>query len=135
VWTATTIGFFSVVCARCEGGRGPIDPDLVMIRARLRSHLIALQNRFPDEAGTVPILESAHADYRFRIIVPKVAWARMLSALVMEDLDYANYKSAAAAANPGPEGARFLDALHRTWSVMRSIERPRSSERPDSRRR
>lgn len=53
MWIFTRHGFFSVVCARKEqGGPGEaIDPDLLMVRARTRHHLKALNlGRHPKAA-------------------------------------------------------------------------------------
>jgi len=49
MWIFTKYGFFSAVCAREGSGRHgqPVDPDRIMIRARLLSHLEALLKRFP----------------------------------------------------------------------------------------
>ena len=46
----------------------------MMIRARLRSHLEGLQNRFPDLLKDEAIQESVGTDYAFRLFVPKETW-------------------------------------------------------------
>jgi hypothetical protein len=76
MWLFTKHGFFSAVCARKGKGRHgqPIDPDRIMVRARLRSHLKALKERFPNLLGGCEILETAGTDYAFRLFVPKSAW-------------------------------------------------------------
>jgi hypothetical protein len=118
MWLFTTHGFFSAVCARQGDGRhgGPPDPDRMMVRARVRAHLEALQARFPALLAGSEILESRHSDYRFRIFVEKSAWVEVVAALAAET-DYDNFKSAVAE-HQGPEGAAYEQALHHVWDVM-----------------
>jgi hypothetical protein len=53
MWVFTKHGFFSAVCARQGSGeRGqPVDPNRIMVRARVRGHLEALRKRFPALLG------------------------------------------------------------------------------------
>ena len=48
MWIFTKYGFYSFVCARQgEGGyHEPVDPDRIMVRCRLKAHLVALKGRF-----------------------------------------------------------------------------------------
>ncbi|HQU46656.1 MAG TPA: hypothetical protein PK867_27870, partial [Pirellulales bacterium] len=110
------------VCARRgDGGYGqPVDVDRIMVRARLRSHLVALMERFPDLLGGCEILESAGTDYAFRFFVEKSAWTRVLAALA-DDTDYDNFKSEVAR-HQGPAADAYESALHRVWSVMHSLQ-------------
>ncbi len=64
MWLFTKHGFYSVVCARQgDGSYGrPIDPDRLMVRARVRGHLQALRKRFFDLLGHYDIIESNSAD-------------------------------------------------------------------------
>ena len=57
MWIFTKHGFFSVVCARQGDGRHGrvVDPDRIMVRARVLGHLQALKNRFPIFLGTCEI--------------------------------------------------------------------------------
>ena len=50
MWLFTKHGFYSAVCARQgDGSHGqPVDPDRIMVRARVRDHLEALKERFSD---------------------------------------------------------------------------------------
>lgn len=54
------------MCARQLDGQydPPVDLDRIMVRARLHSHLAALQARFSDELGGCEILDSAGTDHR-----------------------------------------------------------------------
>ena len=51
MWVFAKYGFYSAVCARAGNGKHgqPVDPDRIMVRGRLHSHLKSLQNRFPNE--------------------------------------------------------------------------------------
>ena len=61
----TKQGFFSAVCA-CQGNSThghPVDPDRIMVRARLRGHLDALKKRFLELINGSEIQASAGNDY------------------------------------------------------------------------
>lgn len=94
MWIFTKHGFFSAVCARQGDGRHgqPVDPDRITVRGRLRSHLKALQENFPELIGKCEIHESAGTDYAFRLFVPKTAWGQVLAGQA-EETDYDNFKS------------------------------------------
>jgi hypothetical protein len=123
MWLFTRHGFFSAVCAR--QGRGepgqPVDPDRIMIRARLRGHLEALKNRFPDLLGQCEIQTSTGADYAFRMFTDKPVWCRVLAELARET-DYDNFKSEVAE-HQGPAGSAYEHALHEVWSVMYRLQK------------
>ena len=121
MWIFTTYGFFSAVCARQgHGSHGqPVNPDRIMVRARVRAHLEALRTRFPDLLGDYDIQTTPGADYAFRLFVDKRHWSSVVSQLATE-LDYDNFKSAVAARNPDTGYER---ALHEVWSVMHRLQR------------
>jgi hypothetical protein len=121
MWIFTKHGFFSAVCARQGNGeRGqPVDPDRIMVRGRLHSHLEALRERFPDLLGQCQIQESAGTDYAFRLIVQKSAWVQVLAGLA-EETDYDNFKSEVAR-HQGTKGAAYEHSLHEVWSVMKRL--------------
>ena len=123
MWVFTRHGFFSAVCARTgDGGHGrPVDPDRIMVRARVRGHLEALKTRFPDPLGGCEIRASAGADYAYRLFVPKSAWAEVLAGLA-EETDYHNFKSEVAR-HQGKAGASYERSLHEVWSVMRRLQK------------
>lgn len=122
VWIFTKHGFFSAVCARKgHGGQGqPVDPDRIMVRARLRTHLKALKERFPDVLGEYEIQGSAGTDYAFRLFVPKAVWVQVLAGLA-EETDYDNFKSVVAS-HQGKAGAAYEHSLHDVWSVMHKLQ-------------
>ena len=123
MWLFVREGFFSVVCARQgDGKRGrPIDPERVMVRARVRAHLEALQARFPELLGGCEIREFPGADYAWRLFVPKSVWAEVVRRLA-EDIDYDNFK-AATARRQGLDGAAYVEALHAVWRTMLGLQR------------
>jgi len=124
MWIFGTEGMFSAVCPRSEGGHGSdIETDKIMVRARVRNHIEALQARFPALRGA-ELIETPHADYRYRIVVPKEAWADAVRDMVMEQ-EYTNFKNAAAEAQ-GADDSGYVSALHEVWSVMRRLQRRNS---------
>lgn len=123
MWLFTKHGFFSVVCARQgDGSYGqPVDPDRLMVRARVRSHLEKLKERFVDLLADCDIMEFAGTDYAFRIFVPKSAWQQVLVGLA-EEMDYDNFKSEVARFQ-GENGADYEHSLHDVWSVMNKLQK------------
>jgi hypothetical protein len=123
MWIFTKHGFFSAVCARVGDGKHgqPVDPDHIMVRARVRSHLKALKERFPDLLGDSEIHEFAGTDYAFRVFVPKPAWVMVLAGLA-EETDYDNFK-AEVARHQGKAGAAYEQSLHDVWSVMHDLQK------------
>lgn len=123
MWIFTRHGFFSAVCARQGSGKHgqPIDPDRIMVRARIRGHLENLKNRFPGLLDQCDIQDFAGTDYAFRIFVNKPLWSQMLSALA-EETDYDNFKSEVARLQ-GSAGKAYQDSLHDVWSVMYRLQK------------
>lgn len=121
MWLFTKYGFYSAVCARRgDGAHGqPIDPERVMVRARLRSHLEALQARF-ESLRDCELQASSDTDYAFRLFVPKAVWGDVTAALALE-MDYDNFKSEVAE-HQGRAGAAYEQALHDVWSVMHRLQ-------------
>lgn len=122
MWLFTKHGFFSAVCARQgDGGHGqPVDPERIMVRARVRGHLEALKSRFPAELGNCQIVESPDADYPFRLFVGKPEWARVLAGLA-EETDYDNFKSEVERFQ-GVLGRDYERALHAIWGIARRLK-------------
>ena len=122
MWLFTRYGFFSAVCGRQGNGKHgqPVDPDRIMVRARLRSHLKALQERFPDLLGDCDIQEFVGTDYAFRLFVPKSVWVRVVAGLA-DETDYDNFKGEVAR-HQGKAGAAYERSLHDVWSVMHKLQ-------------
>ena len=123
MWLFTKYGFYSTVCARQgDGSHGqPVDPDRIMVRARVRDHLEALKERFSELLADCEIKENAGTDYAFRIFVDRVVWSQVLLGLY-DDMDYDNFKSAVAR-HQGNEGAAYEHSLHEVWSEMYKLQK------------
>ncbi len=123
MWIFTKHGFFSAVCARKGNGKHgqPVDPDRIMVRARMLGHLEALKKRFPDFLGECEMQKSAGTDYAYRLFVQKSAWMQVLAGLAGET-DYDNFKSEVAC-HQGSAGAAYEHALHDVWSVMNRLQK------------
>jgi hypothetical protein len=80
MWIFTRYGFFSIACASKPDGSP--DAQTVMVRARRSEHLGRLQGRFPALADA-SILTMPDRDYRYRIVVAKDTWAKVISELAM----------------------------------------------------
>jgi hypothetical protein len=119
MWLSTIYGFFSVVNAKESGGKGVVDPDLLMIRARRKEHLEALKARFKDRLGGSPILETPLSDYHWRLICPKTIWAECLKEMALEQT-YPNFKNECA--HRFGYHNIYLHALHKVWGVMAGIQ-------------
>jgi hypothetical protein len=115
MWLFTRYGFYSIACARQVNGS--VDPDALMIRARVAAHLRDLQRRFPALAGK-EIVTLPDRDYRFRLIVPKEIWADTLAALAREQ-DWSNFKNEVAQFHGRDDYER---ALHEVWRVMYDLQ-------------
>ncbi len=123
MWIFTKHGFFSAVCARQGNGKHgqPVDPDRIMVRARVREHLEAIKKRFPELLSECEIQESAGTDYAYRLFVPKSAWMQVALGLA-EETDYDNFKSEVAR-HQGRAGAAYEHSLHDVWSVMNRLQK------------
>ena len=123
MWIFTKHGFFSAVCARQGDGKHgqSVDPDRIMVRARVREHLDALKKRFPDLLGQCEIQKSAGTDYAYRLFVQKSAWVQVVAGLA-EETDYDNFKSEVAR-HQGRAWAGYERSLHEVWSVMHKLQK------------
>ena len=121
MWIFTRYGFFSIACANKTDGT--IDPDNVMVRARLHEHLVSLRDRFPDsEIGKAEILSWDGRDYKYRIIVSKVAWVYALTEMAAEQT-WSNFKNEASKFSRAKKMAHaYVDSLHQIWEVMYRLQ-------------
>jgi hypothetical protein len=92
-----------------------------MVRARVRNHLEALKNRFPDSLGECPIEAHVGTNYAYRIFVPKSTWAKVAAALT-DEIDYGNFKSEVRR-HGGKVDEAYEHALHDVWGVMHRIQK------------
>jgi hypothetical protein len=134
MWIFTRYGFFSIARAN-KAGSEDIDPDLVMVRSRLKEHLLRLQNRFKDtNIGKLTIGSSEHTDYRCRIVMPKSEWSAALSEMAMEQT-WRNFKSEAGLFQRVHKlSERYVEALHDIWTVMYRLQAAESSNERECRK-
>ena len=119
MWLFTKHGFYSVVCAKAHGGRGPgLDESLLMARGRRHAELAALIAAFPEELAGREIKVDGGTDYRYRLLVPRGVWQRVAARLAAE-VDYGNFKGEAARAT----GGEYAGAPHEVWGVMHRHQR------------
>lgn len=120
MWVMTIFGFYSIACADRPGGGGEIDPDTVMVRARMKEHLVNLKERFPLSAYKIE--KNPDTDYRFRLIMPKAVWVQVLLAMA-EEQTWSNFKKEAGSFERAHNQPRkYLDALHKIWNVMWDVQ-------------
>ncbi len=110
MWLITPIGFFSIVQKPGDKGK-----DTLTIRARVRSDLEALRDRYIPSLGEIK--ESPDNDYRFRAIAPRADVAAAAAAMV-SDLDYSNFKSEVGK----QQGARREMLYHGVWDVLYQLQ-------------
>ena len=66
------------------------------------------------------ILTLPHRDYRYRFIVPKKVWSKIVVQLA-EEQAWTNFKDETARFQ-GLDGTDYVDALHEVWSVMNRLQ-------------
>ena len=123
MWVMSKIGFFSFVCEHVNPhnpGSGAVK-DTIIVRARLRSHLVALKGLLATSdfaaavvASEAAIVEGGGTDYPFRIKIPQNTVATVVGILA-EHIDYDNFKGAV-------KEHAYHDALMGVWSCMRRLE-------------
>jgi hypothetical protein len=121
VWVFTRYGFFSIACAQHQDGT--IDSNTVMVRARLKEHLQNLKDRFPlSDLGKAQILNSVGTDYKYRIILPKDEWAKILADLATEQ-SWSNFKNETSRfARLEKVTNAYVSALHKIWGIMFDLQ-------------
>lgn len=87
MWIFTKQGFFSAVSnSRDDAG------ETVTVRARVMDDVQDLLRALDwEHAASVGIIETPHADYRYRVVVPRKVWAQYLVKCV-DELTYTNVK-------------------------------------------
>lgn len=119
MWLNSVLGTLSIVQAGVDPGRRPSAARKLMVRARVRRHLELLQRAHPS-LRRYPIIESEPGrDYKWRIIVPRTTFARVVAAMVT-GIRYGNFKGACAA-SPDLD-LNYIDALHSVWAVFRNLQ-------------
>jgi hypothetical protein len=109
----------SIACAKKADGFTD-DPELVMVRARVREHLESLRYRFPDALRDVAIAVTLNTDYRYRLVVKKTTWVELIAEMAKEQT-YSNFKGEIAE-NKAHVRSGYEHALHDVWSVMFGLQ-------------
>lgn len=124
MWLHTVYGFYSVVSAnKQKKGR----PKKVMVRARVRAHLVNLIEKFSELASS-KIIVNTRRDYWYRIIVSQEMWAKVVAQMVLA-IDYTNFKDAVVKYDEHVDSG-YEDALHGVWFDMLKLQRPRRWKSP-----
>lgn len=105
MWIITTTGFYSCVATP--------DGD-AMVRGRVYDDLAVLAERLPSRPE---VLETLHADYPFRVIVPMDEWAEFV-ADEARAIDYPNFKNAVDVR----QGVTRHSIYAGVWVVLRRLE-------------
>lgn len=111
MWLFTRHGFYSAVSA-LQGKK--VDRSRVVVRARIRIHLVNLCEAFHVLPDQRKITSSEQSDYRYRLVVPADVWAQVVHDLAC-DIDYPNFKDAC----PDEE---YHELLVRVWSAGYSAQ-------------
>lgn len=106
MWTMTPRGFYSVVAHRGK-------PDTLLLRARVKADLLALDDLIPAEPIADRIWEDRKADYQWRAEVTRAEWAYAVGQMAVE-VNYGNFKDAVTAR----QGKRRHDVYLRVWSAL-----------------
>lgn len=129
MWLFTKIGFFSATVADFESSSykdlpRPVDWETepyVMVRARVKNDLVRL-NEFVGGVEAEIFHLPGH-DYPYRTLFEKREWVEVVTMLV-EDVNYSNFKNAVTAASPSvEEGTARHDLYMHVWSLMHGAER------------
>jgi len=108
MWLMTNIGFFSVVQKR--------DDDVLTVRARVKSDLEALKEKYIPTLGN--ILEGKGTDYKYRAKVSREDLAEAMRKIVM-DIDYSNFKDSVAK----KQGYKRASIYGEVWSDLMSLQK------------
>ena len=121
-------GFLSVVVPRNQK-TGEIEHDRLMIRARKREHLELLRSQHAVLTGLRILRSPDHADYRWRVLVPRSVFAEVMREIV-ERLDVTNVKSDAHAheAETGRDFARAMHDIHARLARLQDRDGYRAEE-------
>lgn len=118
MWHMTTGGFTSAVAHR-------EDPSLLMVRSRDRASLVNLATGLGRTEDAV--YTSFPSDYPYRLVVPRVEYAKWAHDQVMK-IGYDNFKSQAAKERDG----RYVNFLHQVWSAGLALTDKATREENDT---
>ena len=112
MWLMTNFGFFSIVKKEGEAN--------VTVRARVKQDLLSLKENYMPSIGAIE--ESDYTDYRYRVRVPREAFAEALKEMAL-DIDYPNFKNSVAATQ-GKARARLYGDI---WTRLLDLQREEAS--------
>lgn len=110
MWLVTTFGYFSIVQKNSDRLS-----DTLTVRARVRSDLETLKQRYLPTMG--PIESQGGADYPYRVKVKREELAGAFWQAIM-DVTYSNVKAEVAA----ELGHRREDAYTEIWMALRKLQ-------------
>ncbi|MBL8863467.1 MAG: hypothetical protein JNK02_15855 [Planctomycetes bacterium] len=99
---------------------GEVEHDRLMVRARKREHLELLRSQHAVLAGMRILRSPDHADYRWRVLVPRSVFAEVMREIV-ERLDVTNVKSDAHA-HEAETGRDFVSAMHACHALFARLQ-------------
>ena len=108
MWLMTNFGFFSIVQKK--------DDDILTVRARARSDLETLKERYIPTLGH--ILKGEGTDYQYRAMVSREDMAEAMKRIIM-DIDYSNFKDSVAE-KQGRKRARLYGEV---WSCLLNLQK------------
>lgn len=119
------LGFYSVVVPKNQS-TGAIEPERRMVRARRRADLERLKERYPVLANA-PILESPpHADYRWRLLCDRDAFAQVMQRMA-EQVNYSNVKGESHR-HDELLGVAFSAAMHACHAAFARLQVQRADD-------
>ena len=85
------------------------------MRARVKQDLLNFKERYLPDLGAIE--ESEYVDYRYRVRVPREAFAEALGAIAL-DIDYPNFKNSVAAKQGKARARMYEDVWQRLYSLQ-----------------
>jgi len=108
MWLFSKVGFVSVVAHRDE-------PGMLLVRGRFAEDIDTVRELLAGVGETVKSFQDRHADYRYRLVCPKTAFAKVVSDLISH-IDYDNFKNAVHG-NPTRDRAYM-----KCWAAMNEAQ-------------
>lgn len=107
MWLMTNFGFFSVVKKEGEA--------YLTVRARVKQDLLSLKEHYLPSIGAIEVSDTT--DYRYRVRVPREAFAEALTEMAL-DIDYPNFKSSAARRQGRGRARLYEDVWRRLYDLQ-----------------
>jgi len=110
MWLFTTDGFYSAV-------EDKHDPSFILVRTRTAQDAANLQDRLAAIRCHVEVEATPHADYGWRLLVPRLMWAIYLQNAV-EAIDYTNFKDKVHEVQGQKRSDLYLDVWSTLWDLQ-----------------